>query len=49
LGWGKLARGGVDVHFIPGDHGNVFKEPHVQGLATELKKYLRQESEQNPR
>ncbi len=40
LGWGKLAGGGVDVHFIPGDHGNVLKEPHVQGLAAELKKCL---------
>ena len=49
LGWSKLTRGGVDVHFIPGDHGNVFKEPHVQGLAAELKKYLRQDSEQTPR
>jgi len=40
LGWGKLAKGGVDVYFIPGDHGNVLKEPHVQGLAAELKKCL---------
>ena len=47
LGWGKLAKGGVDVHFIPGDHGNVLKEPHVQGLAAALKKCLH--SEQNPR
>ena len=45
LGWGKLAKGGVDVHFIPGDHGSVLKEPHVQGLAAELKKCLRQHSE----
>ncbi len=41
LGWGKLARGGVDVHFIPGDHDSVLKEPRVQGLATALKKCLR--------
>ncbi|HEX5601362.1 MAG TPA: thioesterase domain-containing protein, partial [Pyrinomonadaceae bacterium] len=47
LGWGKLAKGGVDVHFIPGDHGNVLKEPHVQGLAAALEKCLH--SEQNPR
>jgi aspartate racemase len=40
LGWSKLAKGGVDVHFIPGDHSNVLKEPHVQGLAAELKKCL---------
>jgi thioesterase domain-containing protein/acyl carrier protein len=44
LGWGKLAKGGVDVHFIPGDHGNVLKEPHVQGLAAALKKCLHSES-----
>jgi len=42
LGWSKLAKGGVDVHFIPGDHGTVLKEPHVQGLAAALKKCLRQ-------
>ena len=47
LGWGKLAKGGVDVHFIPGDHGTVLKEPHVQGLAAVLKKCL--PAEQNPR
>jgi len=43
LGWSRLAKGGVDVHFIPGDHGNVLKEPHVQGLAAALKKCLRQQ------
>jgi len=41
LGWGKLAKGGVDVHFIPGDHNSVLKEPHVQGLAAKLKQCLR--------
>ena len=40
LGWGKLALGGVDVHFIPGRHTSVLKEPHVEGLANELKKCL---------
>lgn len=45
LGWGKLARGGVDVYFIPGDHGSVLKEPHVQGLAAELKKCLHPEQQ----
>jgi thioesterase domain-containing protein/acyl carrier protein len=40
LGWGRLALGGVDVHFIPGGHTSVLKEPHVQGLAEELKKCL---------
>jgi amino acid adenylation domain-containing protein len=41
LGWGKLAKGGVDLHFIPGGHDNVLQEPYVKGLATALKKCLR--------
>ena len=45
LGWGKLAKGGVDVHFIPGNHLNVLNEPQVQGLAAELKKCLLQSTE----
>lgn len=45
LGWGKLARAGVEVHFIPGNHLNVLKEPQVQGLAAELKKCLLSSSE----
>lgn len=40
LGWGRLALGGVDVHYIPGGHTSVLKEPYVQGLAAELKKCL---------
>jgi aspartate racemase len=42
LGWGNLAKGGVDLHFIPGGHDSVLKEPYVQGLAEVLKKCLRQ-------
>jgi thioesterase domain-containing protein/acyl carrier protein len=40
LGWGKLAKGGIDLRFIPGDHTTVLKEPHVQGLAAEMKACL---------
>ena len=40
LGWGRLALGGVDVFYIPGGHIGVLKEPHVQGLANELRKCL---------
>jgi aspartate racemase len=47
LGWGKLARGGVDLHFIPGGHESVLKEPYVQGLAAALKKCLRRQSHQD--
>jgi len=41
LGWGKLAKGGVNLHFVPGKHGaSVLREPHVQVLAAEIKKCL---------
>jgi hypothetical protein len=41
LGWGTLALGGVDLYYIPGRHGiSVLREPHVQVLATEIKKCL---------
>jgi hypothetical protein len=33
LGWGKIARGGVDIRIVPGQHGNVMKVPHVGSLA----------------
>ena len=47
LGWGRLALGGVDVHFIPGRHTSVLKEPHVEGLANELKQRLVQSSDKD--
>ena len=41
LGWGKLAIGGVDVHYVPGEHGaSVLREPNVQVLAEEIRGYL---------
>ena len=36
LGWGRRTLGGVAVHFIPGDHFTIFREPHVQALAQNL-------------
>ncbi len=39
-GWNKYAAGGVEVHEIDGDHGNVLNEPNVQLLAQELRKCL---------
>ncbi len=45
LGWGKLAKGGVDLHFIPGGHDTVLKEPYVQHLAAALNKCLRRRSD----
>lgn len=40
LGWGSLARGGVKLHTIPGEHLTFLQEPHVCGLAEELKRCL---------
>jgi thioesterase domain-containing protein len=41
LGWGKLAEGGVDLHYVPGLHGaSILSEPNVQVLAEAMKKCL---------
>jgi thioesterase domain-containing protein/acyl carrier protein len=41
LGWSTLALGGVDVHYVPGKHGaSVLREPNVQLVAAEIRKYL---------
>jgi thioesterase domain-containing protein len=34
-GWGRFAQG-VNVHFVPGQHHSMVKEPHVQVLARML-------------
>jgi thioesterase domain-containing protein len=38
--WGKLAAS-VNVHFVPGQHHTMVKEPHVQELARQLRQCLR--------
>jgi len=40
LGWGALARGGVDVFEVPGAHHEMVSEPHVSVLAQLLKDCL---------
>ncbi len=35
LGWGELAAG-VELVWVPGDHGSMVREPHVRELAAEL-------------
>ncbi len=40
LGWSQLARGGVEVHIVPGSHANLLREPHVQHLAAALRHSL---------
>jgi len=39
-GWQKFATGGLEVHELDGDHGNILNEPNVQWLATELRQCL---------
>jgi amino acid adenylation domain-containing protein len=39
-GWRKYAGGGLEVHEIDGDHGNVLNEPNVRSLASELRHRL---------
>jgi thioesterase domain-containing protein len=33
LGWEALAAGGVDLHWMPGDHGTLVFEPHAAAVA----------------
>ncbi len=33
MGWGSLARGGVEIFETPGDHISMMQKPHVQVLA----------------
>ena len=40
LGWRAMARGGVEIHPFPGDHGQVLAEPSVILLAEKLTECL---------
>ena len=40
MGWGELAKGGVQVHLVDGFHRNMHLAPYVSSLAAELKKCL---------
>jgi thioesterase domain-containing protein len=33
LGWGRLARGGLEIHDVPGSHATMILESHVRVLA----------------
>jgi len=41
LGWGAVARGGVTVHEVPGDHHSLAQEPNVRDLAELLEGCVR--------
>ena len=40
LGWGNLAMGELDIYDVPGEHGNMLREPHVLTVAEEISKIL---------
>lgn len=40
LGWGRIARGGVELYEIPGNHMDIVREPNVKILGEQLKKCL---------
>jgi surfactin family lipopeptide synthetase C len=40
LGWSQLSDQPVDVHYVPGDHAGICREPHVGELARLLSHYL---------
>jgi thioesterase domain-containing protein/acyl carrier protein len=42
LGWEELAGEGVDLHWVPGNHHTMVREPHVQVLAKQLRACLEQ-------
>jgi aspartate racemase len=42
LAWGELAAGGLEVHRVPGQWVTIFREPHVQVLAEQLRACLKQ-------
>jgi thioesterase domain-containing protein len=37
MGWAEWARGGVEIHLVPGNHYSLVREPHVPVLAETLK------------
>jgi thioesterase domain-containing protein len=47
-GWNKYALGGIEIHEIDGDHGNVLNEPNVQVLAQELRELLERAQAEQP-
>ena len=41
LGWGRLVRGKLSIHELPGDHLGILEPPNVGRLAEILRRYLR--------
>ena len=38
--WSKLIHEKLEIHDVPGDHGNFFQEPNLQVWASKLEEYL---------
>ena len=49
LGWSEVARGGLEVHEIPGDHHSMWVEPNIRAVAARLKTCLHQARDGNTR
>ena len=41
LGWGELARGGVEVIHVPGDHNTMIHSPHLATFVRKLHEVLK--------
>ena len=48
LGWGEIARGGLVVHEVPGNHRAIFDEPGVGLLADALIGHLKNQAPPSP-
>ncbi|MDZ8087685.1 MAG: amino acid adenylation domain-containing protein [Nostoc sp. DedQUE12b] len=46
FGWDEVVVGGLDIHYLPGSHLDILKEPHVQVLAEKLRNCLTQAQSQ---
>lgn len=44
LGWGNLAKDGIEVYEVPGNHLSIFQEPQVHLLAQQLKGCLQEDA-----
>jgi thioesterase domain-containing protein len=42
LGWASIARGGVEVIYVPGDHESMFKPPHLSVLSEKFTEAIAQ-------
>jgi thioesterase domain-containing protein len=42
MGWGRIAKGDVEIHIIPGNHLQIVREPGVKQLGETLSTCLEQ-------